>query len=115
MANTKKKNTKLEDLSPVVLGKDKVDIPDEDKVHLFSIDDKDYFINKKVPANVALRFHQAAQNNDPFQGASTMLRGILGKEAFTALMEYDDLTDEELKHVTRLAVHICFPDAEVTE
>lgn len=73
-------------------------VDDADVVKIFSIDDTDYYVPREPRANVTLKYLRMART-DPANAQGWLLEQLLGEESYTALMEYEALTKEELLHV----------------
>ena len=66
-------------------------VRNEDVVHLFTLDEVDYFVPKEPRANVTLKYLRMARR-DPSGAQGWLLEQMLGEDAYTALMEWDGLT-----------------------
>lgn len=74
----------------------------EDKrVELFSIDGKPYSIPTSVRPNQALRYLNIGRTKGLEAQVDYMLGVLLGADGYEALMEFDDLTEEDLLAVVR--------------
>lgn len=65
-------------------------------VHLFSIDGDDFHVPAETPANVSLKFMRLYRQ-DRVEANGWLLETLLGEEAYTALMGYDELTNTDLR------------------
>jgi hypothetical protein len=78
--------------------------PDEEKVLLFTLNGTEYFM-KPPHANLMLKVLWRARTDGMLVAVSEMLIQLMGEEAYRALMEYEDLTDTELRKVTDRVMH----------
>lgn len=72
-------------------------------VELFSIDGVSYHIPTKPRVNVALKYLKMARDEGTDAAAAFLLEKLLGEEAYNALMDFDDLTDEALGQIVEAA------------
>lgn len=70
-----------------------------DKVVLFSIDDKDYYVPAKIGPNVALAYMRDIRQQGLEYARAGMLERMLGSDGLRALAEYEELTEEDLNAV----------------
>lgn len=70
---------------------------------LFSIDDKEYQIPTKIRPNQGLQIMHAFRTLGETGGVSFMLETLLGAEGYEALINFDDLTEEDLEAVIDVA------------
>lgn len=77
---------------------------DRRMVDLFSIDGKIYQIPVKVGANIALGYMTFVRTHGQEAAMGWALEKVLGEEAYTALMNCDDLQAEDLEAIME-AVH----------
>lgn len=78
-------------------------VPDraETRILAFEIDDAQYSIPASVPTNKALRYAHISRTQGTEAGIDFMLETLLGVEGYEALMNFDDLTEENLLDVIR--------------
>lgn len=81
-------------------------------VELFSIDGKSYSIEKKPRVNVALKYLKIARNEGADAAGAFLLEKLLGEEAYEALLDYDDLTPENLAAIVEAAQKATLGDLE---
>lgn len=81
-------------------------------VELFSIDGKPYFIPNKVRVNVGLKYLHQVRTTGDAAANSWLLEALLGEEGYQALLDYDDLTAEDLERVQAVAVEIVLGRSE---
>lgn len=79
------------------------DDAEQEKVDLFTIDGQTYSIPAKPRANIALKYLRNVRVEGQDFAAGVMLEDLLGEEGYTALMEYDDLTMEDLNAIMMAA------------
>lgn len=70
---------------------------------LFSIDDKEYQIPTRLRPNQGLQIMHAFRELGDTGGVSFMLETILGTEGYNALINFDDLEDEDLASIIEIA------------
>lgn len=90
--------------------------PSSDKpvemVELFTLNGHAYEIPNKARMNVALRFLDEARRNGQDQAAAYLIEVLLGREAYEALMNYDDLSPEDFQSIVQAAVKVVLGDLE---
>lgn len=82
------------------------------RIVLFSIDGREYDIPAKPRANIALKYLWEVKQRGQEVAAATLLEELIGAEGFQALMEYDDLTQDQLKTVMEAAQKVVLGNAE---
>lgn len=75
-------------------------------VTLFSIDGKEYKIPVKIRPNKALQIQHVFRMEGATNGVDFMLETLLGEEGYKALLSYDELTDENLEKLIKIAFEI---------
>lgn len=75
--------------------------PEVDRIVLFSLDDKDYYVPAKIGPNVALAYMRDIRRHGIDNARAGILERILGREALDALADYDALTEEDLEAVMK--------------
>ena len=75
-------------------------------VVLFSIDGKEYAIPSKVRPNKALQIMHVFRTQGATNGVDFMLETLLGHEGYTALLGYDELEDENLEKIIKIAFEL---------
>lgn len=99
----------FEDFEPIQLTTEKVD--DKDKVHLFSIDGRDYLVPKKVPYRVTLKASKIFAEKTQAQAEAYVMTQFLGEEAYDALCE-STVTEEEFEKIADLASKVVMGKAK---
>lgn len=91
-----------------------VTVPDDnaDRVELFSIDGTSFTIPRKPKATIALRYLYDVKQQGIEVAQAGLLISLLGDENYRALMEYDDLTLDQLKQVMELAQKVTLGNLE---
>jgi len=84
-----------------------------ERVPAFSIDGKTYCISTRPKVNKALRYLHISRTQGPDAGIDFMLGELLGEEGYEALMNFDQLTEEQLKDVVTIASRIMTGAVEV--
>jgi hypothetical protein len=82
------------------------DSPEPERIEAFSINGKVYSINPKPKTNAALRYVHLARTRGSEIAIDYMLEVLLGREGYEALMDFDDLTEEQLEQVITAASKI---------
>lgn len=86
----------------------------EDRVVLFSIDDTEYTIPTRVRPNKGLQVMHVFRQQGETAGVSFMLETILGTEGYNALMNFDDLEDDDLETIIEVAFKLV-QESQVSE
>lgn len=86
-----------EDFEPVRLSSTST-VP-ADRIVLFYVDDEEYSIPKKVGRNHGLRFLQTMRKQGEALAAQELLEVLIGEDGYKALMNCDDLEDEQLDQI----------------
>lgn len=81
-------------------------------IELFSIDGVSYVIPNKTRVNVGLRYMKIMRDESPTAADAWLLEALLGKEAFEALMSYDDLTPDVLEQIVQAAAKVVLGEME---
>lgn len=90
----------------------KHDVVNDERVPLFVIDDVTYTVPAKPRVNLALKFMWQAKTLGQDTAAMNILEDLLGTEGFQALMEYDDLTQQDLEAVIGRATKLLMGSLE---
>ncbi|HEY0774147.1 MAG TPA: hypothetical protein VGD51_08705 [Nocardioidaceae bacterium] len=91
------------DLTPIRIStKDAAEVEMEP---LFYIDDQEYQIPKRLPASLSLRYLRVLREEGQEAAAGEVLERVLGDEAYTALMECDEVDGKQLKRIMRIVEH----------
>lgn len=72
---------------------------EETRVPLFYIDDREYSVSSKPGLNVALKFLSIARAQGEGMAIDYALGKLLGPEGYSALLDYDELTPDQLKQI----------------
>jgi hypothetical protein len=74
--------------------------PDIEKVHLFSIDDDDYYIPHEVPPQVTIRLlRELAEGVSHETAVARAMRDVLGADAMDALADTPDITKGQMDKI----------------
>lgn len=76
--------------------------PTDEKIHVFSIDDTDYFMPKYVPASLALQVLDKMRTTNENAALAWVLEKVLGTEAYQALLNCPTLSAADLKRVMKV-------------
>jgi hypothetical protein len=86
----------------------------EERIALFSIDGTEYTIPSRVRPNQGLQIMHVFRQQGETSGVSFMLETIIGTEGYNALMNFDDLEDEDLETIVEVAFKLV-QDSQVSE
>lgn len=78
----------------------------QERVTLFSIDGKEYSISTKIRPNVSLKVMNVFRKQGDTAGVDFMLETVLGSDAYEALMDFDDLEEDELEKIIKIAFEL---------
>jgi hypothetical protein len=76
------------------------------RVELFSIDGEVYSVPTSVSRNVGLKYVHIARKEGPEAAADYMLESLLGQEGYEALINFEDLSEDDLKNIVEACSHI---------
>ncbi|MGR4847913.1 hypothetical protein [Streptomyces sp. LARHCF252] len=96
-------------IQPVEIGKNKVDA---ERVPLFIIEGVTYSVLKKPRPNIGLRYMRVLKEEGQEIAVAGLLEAMLGKEAFVALTECEDLTEEEFEEIMNLVQKLALGNKE---
>ncbi|MEU1088968.1 hypothetical protein ABZ401_19395 [Streptomyces sp. NPDC005892] len=85
-----------EDFEPVRLTSKPADV---DRIVLFYVDDTEYSIPQHVGRNHGLRYLRTMRRQGEALAAQELLEVLIGEDGYQALMDCDDLTDEQLDQI----------------
>jgi hypothetical protein len=80
--------------------------PQAERVPAFSINGKGYTVLTKPKTNAGLKYVHLARTRGAEIAVDFMLETLLGEEGYQALMDFDDLTEQDLKDVIDAASRI---------
>ena len=80
--------------------------PDDERVPAFSINGTTYSILTRPKTNTGLKYIHLARTKGTEIAIDYMLETLLGKEGYEALIDFDDLTEDDLKSVIDAASKI---------
>lgn len=83
-----------------------------EQIELFSIDGVSYTIPNKARVNVGLKYMKLMRDQSANAADAWLLEALLGKEAFEALTNYDDLTPEVLEAIVAAAAKVVLGEME---
>ncbi|MFF0055683.1 hypothetical protein ACFYRI_14960 [Streptomyces microflavus] len=86
-----------EDFEPVRLTSKPADTAE--RIVLFYVDDQEFSIPKQVGRNHGLRYLRTMRKQGEALAAQELLEVLIGEDGYTALMDCDDLTDEQLDQI----------------
>lgn len=85
---------------------------DVEMIDIFEIDGKTYQIPAKAKVNVSLKYMKNVRKHGAEYAAGELLEDMLGEDAYDALMNYDDLTAEDLNAVMEAVQKVALGDME---
>jgi hypothetical protein len=88
-------------------------VANDARVPLFEIDDVVYTVPAKPRVNLALKFMWQSKTLGQDTAAMNILEDLLGTEGFEALVNYDDLTPQDLEAVVTRATKLLMGSLEV--
>lgn len=106
------KPTPSEDFELVELSSE---IPEEERVPLFTIDGTPYTVPKFVPQGISLEFVRLNREYGESVAAVRLLERMLGPEAYAALEQCPTLDEPKMQKILDMAQKIAFGKAEVKE
>lgn len=68
----------------------------------FSLEGRVFSVPVEVKAQVAIRYMHYCRTEGENYGLSWLLEKVLGKDAYQALLEYEDLEDDQLIAISRI-------------
>jgi hypothetical protein len=74
-------------------------------IPLFSIDGQQYYMPERIGTNLLLKILRVVRQQGIEIAMAELLERVIGEDAYTALMEYDDLTEDQLKAVMDRVQH----------
>lgn len=83
-----------------------------DRVVLFYIDDVPYDVPKTIPKSAALKVLRVMRTQGQEAAMQLTMELMLGEDAYEALMECDDVTDEQLETIVTTCSRLMFGKAE---
>lgn len=78
-------------------------VPERKKLTLFKLNGRDYKVEARPPAVIALRFLDDLNRKGEELAVARMLPALLGEEAWQALLAEDDLQTEEFQAIVEAA------------
>lgn len=88
--------------------------PETPKVHLFTLDSVDYYVPAYIEANVTLKYLRILREEGAASARTWMLENALGRDGYTALMEWDGLTDDILLRLVQIVIERTEGKSEAT-
>lgn len=101
------------DFEPIhILADDDIE---EERVPLFYIGDTEYTIPKVIPSGVALQYLRVAGERGQDFAAPILLTRVLGEEAYEALENSRNLTEDQLRQIVQLVIDLALGKRETKE
>lgn len=72
---------------------------EEKREPFFYIDEVEYTIPVKVPANVVVQYFKDVKEKGAEYAVACAMEDMLGEDAMTALAETDEITDEQMQKI----------------
>lgn len=101
------------DFEPIHIPAD--DDIEEERVPLFYIGDTEYTIPKVIPSGVALQYLRVAGERGQDFAAPILLTRVLGEEAYEALENSRNLTEDQLRQIVQLVIDLALGKRETKE
>lgn len=86
--------------------------PSEERVEIFKLNGESYTIPRKPKVNIALRYLREVRTLGQELAVGKLLEDMLGIEGYNALMEYEELTAEQLQQVILVTTRIVMGSLE---
>lgn len=77
-------------------------VTEVDRVHLFTLDGKDYFIPERIRPAVGLRYLYELKVKDEQYAIAGLLFAVLGEDAMDALSSSESVTPQDLKVIMEI-------------
>lgn len=77
-----------------------------EQIHAFSIGDKDYYVPTQVPFHHSVKAMEIMAARGEAAAITYTMRTVLGDEAYTALIEFEGLQEEQFEAILKLANQI---------
>jgi len=97
-------------MKPVLLSK--ANDEDTEMVEIFEIDGRGYSIPSRAKVNEVLRYLRTLRKENEDVANAELLERMLGEDAYEALMEFEGLTQENLKEIMAIVQHVVMGPAE---
>ncbi|MEU5197290.1 hypothetical protein AB0G86_25115 [Streptomyces scabiei] len=82
------------------------------RIVLFTIDGEEYSIPDKPPFKVALKFmNESKRSGNEMFAALQLLEDMLGKKAYSELLDFDGLTDDLMASILEQCIERVFPES----
>lgn len=94
------------------LGSSKVAEKDIDTVEIFKLDGVIYSAPKKIPFGVSLEYMEAQTEKSPDAAVFLMIKRVLGDDAFNALKNNRNLTQEQFQEIIESLESLVLADEE---
>jgi hypothetical protein len=91
------------------------EVPEEERVPLFKIDDRVYTVPKFVPQGISLEFVRLNRQQGESVAAVRLLERMLGPEAYEALEQCPTLDNVKMQKIIDMAQKLAFGKAEIKE
>lgn len=101
----------LDNYEPIVL-KTRNEDEEIEMLHVFTIDDKKYYMPTRVPFNVTIKAMRIYAEKGEAAALDYQLRVLLGTDGYDALMDFDDLESEDFQNIVNLADQIVTASAK---
>ena len=113
VAAAKRAVVETEGIEPLDLDAEPQTTSDE-VVHLFTLNEVDYYIPKEPKASVSLKYLRMSRQ-DLTDAQGWLLEQLLGPDAYTALMDWDGLTADILRRLLAIVNKLAVDAAEKTQ
>lgn len=89
----------LDDIEPVVIHTGDRDGEEVEEIHLFTIDDREYWVPARAPFQAAIKSMSIYAAQGEAAAVDYQLRTMLGEEAYEALVNCPDVTEDQFKRI----------------
>lgn len=97
---------KADDGLPKLISLRTAEPTEDDRVDLFAVNGTTYQISTKPKINTALKYMHLARTQGSDVAVGYMLETLIGADGYQALMEFDDLTQDDLETIIAAASKI---------
>lgn len=77
-------------------------VQEPEKIHLFTLDGKDYFIPATIRPGIALRYLYVLKMNGEQPAVAELLYAVLGDDAMRILGESDQVTQDDINVIMEI-------------
>jgi hypothetical protein len=93
---------------------DALPVIEQETQHLFTLNGTEYHVVSNPSAAIGLRYLRMARTHDHVTAQGWLLETLLGEDAYSALMDYDRLTDAILEQIVNAVVALTLGAVEAS-